>query len=573
MCVRNLISLLLALLLLSCNKDNVIIGPDTAPPEVSFDSEDGVYVVMLGNSVTVFSNVSNAESPVCRWVDDAGHTVSDYESLTFEATETGEFYFTFYCTAANGIASADIRIDVVETLLPLVSLPERLSVTVGEEIEVKPALANAEGASFRWLLDGEEVSGDPTFLFSSMQTGVFTLSLEVSNSEGSAEASVEITVVERPPLTVTFPAEEIVTCKGRAVYLSPEILGSLPSDTYSWDVDGLALPDETRPQLLFAPTAPGVYALSLTVTSASGQESKAGVRVKCLDVEEQALFRPATSSSSADRVKVFDFMPAPGQFIGRFTADNPSSACAQAETLVNAGEIVSLGNFGGYIVVGFDHSIPNGDLLAPTSLMSASGGSSAVAYDFGIAGNSFDTSNEPGIVYVMQDENGNGLPDDTWFELRGSQWDAPETWKDYSVTYYRPSSAGMPVVWSDNRNSTGTVEPSPYWPAWQNADSYTLSGTRLKETARKEYGMWKNDPYPWGYADNLGSDIVSGGANSSGGRNFNGFRIANAVYPDGTPANLLFIDFVKVQTGVLFNAGVLGEVSTEVAGFVDYSMQ
>lgn len=106
-------------------------------------------------------------------------------------------------------------------------LPERLSVTVGEEIEVKPALANAEGASFRWLLDGEEVSDNPTFLFSSMQTGVFTLSLEVSNSEGSAEASVEITVVERPPLTVTFPVEEIVTCKGRAVYLSPEILGSL----------------------------------------------------------------------------------------------------------------------------------------------------------------------------------------------------------------------------------------------------------------------------------------------------------------------------------------------------------
>lgn len=118
MCVRNLISLLLALLLLSCNKDNVIIGPDTAPPEVSFDSEDGVYVVILGNSVTVFANVSNAESPVCRWVDDAGHTVSDYESLTFEATETGEFYFTFYCTAANGTASADIRIDVVDTASP-----------------------------------------------------------------------------------------------------------------------------------------------------------------------------------------------------------------------------------------------------------------------------------------------------------------------------------------------------------------------------------------------------------------------------------------------------------------------
>ena len=65
---------------------------------------------------------------------------------------------------------------------------------------------------------------------------------------------------------------------------------------------------------------------------------------------------------------------------------------------------------------------------------------------------------------------------------------------------------------------------------------------------------------------------MSGGANNAGGRNFNGFSISNAVYPDGTPADLLFIDFVKVQTAVNFNSGILGEVSTEVIGFVDYTM-
>ena len=57
-----------------------------------------------------------------------------------------------------------------------------------------------------------------------------------------------------------------------------------------------------------------------------------------------------------------------------------------------------------------------------------------------------------------------------------------------------------------------------------------------------------------------------------GGANFNGFSISNAVFPDGTPVGLLYIDFVKVQTGVMANTGVLGEVSTEVLGFIDYSM-
>jgi hypothetical protein len=58
----------------------------------------------------------------------------------------------------------------------------------------------------------------------------------------------------------------------------------------------------------------------------------------------------------------------------------------------------SLGGWGGYIVFGFDHSVENG-----------SGG------DLYIRGNAFEGNSEAGVVWVMQDENGNGLPDDTWY--------------------------------------------------------------------------------------------------------------------------------------------------------------
>ena len=54
-------------------------------------------------------------------------------------------------------------------------------------------------------------------------------------------------------------------------------------------------------------------------------------------------------------------------------------------------------------------------------------------------------------------------------------------------------------------------------------------------------------------------------------KNFNHFRISDAVCADGTPANLPSIDFIKVQTGVNATAGHLGEVSTEVCGIYDYS--
>lgn len=41
---------------------------------------------------------------------------------------------------------------------------------------------------------------------------------------------------------------------------------------------------------------------------------------------------------------------------------------------------------------------------------------------------------------------------------------------------------------------------------------------------------------------------------------------------DGSAANLKYIDFIKVQTGISQNSGPLGEVSTEVLAFEDENL-
>lgn len=262
-------------------------------------------------------------------------------------------------------------------------------------------------------------------------------------------------------------------------------------------------------------------------------------------------------SESAACNHVYEYLPAPGQFINEgCTAATMAEACAWAEERLAApGSFVSLGAFGGYIVVGFDHRI-------------AYSGS----YDLAVDGNAFDRSSEPGIVYVMQDENGDGLPNDTWYELRGSESGKPETWQDYAVTYRRPATPGMEVAWSDNRGGSGTVDymkyhtQDYYYPAWVDDDSYTLCGTRLEARNYFDGQEWINPPYEWGYADNFSSvDHVSGK-----GAGTNLFRIADAVHPDGRAAELEYIDFVKVQTGVQAKSGTLGELSTEIIGIRDY---
>ena len=134
-------------------------------------------------------------------------------------------------------------------------------------------------------------------------------------------------------------------------------------------------------------------------------------------------------------------LTAPGQFInelvsGGFTGTetSPEAAVAYAEERMKKNTWVSLGGWGGYIVVGFDHSIDN-------SSSGYKGG-----YNFSITGNAFKGSSEPGIVYVMQDTNGNTLPDDEWYELKGSEYGKEETVQDYAVTYEAFASNVPPSV-------------------------------------------------------------------------------------------------------------------------------
>ncbi|RZK24692.1 MAG: PKD domain-containing protein, partial [Flavobacterium sp.] len=112
--------------------------------------------------------------------------------------------------------------------------------------------------------------------------------------------------------------------------------------------------------------------------------------------------------------KIYEFKQAPGQF---------ANDLVKTDILLgNAGNgLISLGGYGGYIVFGFDHPIEN-----------------TADADLGIYGNPLIGAgrdfSEPGIVCVMKDENKNGLPDDTWYELAGSEYNAPSTIKNYSIT-------------------------------------------------------------------------------------------------------------------------------------------
>lgn len=284
-------------------------------------------------------------------------------------------------------------------------------------------------------------------------------------------------------------------------------------------------------------------------------------------------YRAKTETSVAEQTVVFEYTPAPGQFInetktGGFTGEEttPEAAIAYATQRMKDDAFVSLGGFGGYMVIGFDHSIDN-----------------TGNYDFGIKGNSFKGSSEPGIVWVMQDENGNSKPDDTWYELKGSETGKETTVRNYAVTYYRPSEPQQPVQWTDSEGNSGEVDylkqfhtQDYYYPAWITDDSYTLTGTCVQARNYDQSGngtYWVQAEYDWGYADNFSEiDRLSNDGNANAAANANYFKISNAIDDKGNPVDLKYIDFIKVQTACNTKSGWLGENSTEVFGFFDYSM-
>ncbi|WP_147638896.1 hypothetical protein [Alistipes sp.] len=268
---------------------------------------------------------------------------------------------------------------------------------------------------------------------------------------------------------------------------------------------------------------------------------------------------PAPVNAAFDRI--CEFRPAPGQFVNEYyDAATMEEACDYAQKRLRSGYYVSLGSWGGCLVAAFDHPVVN------------DGG-----YNLRILGNSFDGSSEPGVVWVMRDENGNGEPDDTWYELAGSERDNPATRRGYSVTYFRPASDGEPVRWMDCDGREGTVDrvnahAQPYFPAWIAGDSYTLGGTLLPDNIVQEGGEWHPQAFAWGYVDNYGADRLEGAPSVDATVVANHLRISDAVDAAGEPVNLPEIHFVKIQTGVLAKAPAIGEVSTEVAGIYDFNL-
>ncbi len=312
--------------------------------------------------------------------------------------------------------------------------------------------------------------------------------------------------------------------------------------------------------------------------------------LSCQSGDEQSAAATDKDESPTPYVtSVLEYMPAPGQYTNLLPlyeeGDTQESMSEKVLERIGGaeGSMISLGGYGGYVVVGFDHTIENREGLC----------------DFRVKGNAYysDQSDgspsggscEPGIVMVAYDANQNGVPDDDeWYEIAGSSHIDPsqEGWyeiaqqsggsvafiENYSITYIRAAEEpsveefSTYIAWSDSEEQSGYIAKNSYntqcyFPQWVEGEQLSFSGSRLPDNGvdtsgeGSYYVLYK---FLYGYADNA--------TNSS---DDSAIDIGWAVDAQGESVELEGVDFVKVYTGVNQSNGMLGECSTEITGVED----
>lgn len=416
-----------------------------------------------------------------------------------------------------------------------------------------------------------------------ISVAIFGVLITACTKEESEDTPKEY-VLAQEDIKVDVPTNSFTIKVGQLLRVTVE---SISDDgvTYRWFLDDKIIA-ETK-NLEYMLEVAGEYNLKLQVSQSTmsfAYEFKVSV-----DFGETV---PPTEKATAYITKVLDFMPAVGQFTNNLPeyVDGDTQETMNQKVLDAIGNdkkgMISLGGFGGYVVVGFDHTIENVQGKR----------------DFRVLANAFYTNSnpdptapkggscEPGVIMVAYDANKNGIPDDNeWYEIAGSAHEDPtqelwyqkaldnkndvETHFDYQITYHRPAKEPTSeeemksyIRWEDNLGNSGykaknMFHQQCYYPLWAKGDKITFKGTCLPQNGIDESGQGNNFvlyKFHYGYADN---EINTADESA--------IDISWAVNRKGQKINLPGVDFIKIYTASNQENGWLGECSTEVTGVED----
>jgi len=283
--------------------------------------------------------------------------------------------------------------------------------------------------------------------------------------------------------------------------------------------------------------------------------------------------------------RVLEYAPAPGQFVNHPDFNDPRDALGPpigaGLSTGNNTTVVSLGGFGGYIVLAFDHAVRD-DPLNPFGMDAIVFGNA-----FWVGGNGTRHWAECATIEISRDINSNGEADDPWYLIPGSHiqnleqqflltlWDddvADLTYPPSSITWIPPARSGLwqtegyllPVTLFGNNVvvNPGGADHEAIWGYAEYSPTLLLGDLDADNlvddpnASSQDFYTRPDDPFT------VGMTPASGGGDA--------FDIAWAVDPlTGEFAGLDGFDFIRITTAVLSAFDDLGEKSSEIDAVAD----
>lgn len=270
--------------------------------------------------------------------------------------------------------------------------------------------------------------------------------------------------------------------------------------------------------------------------------------------------------------EILEYQPAPGQLINTQSFGSPQAA----ESIIgNINGLVSLGAFGGSITIKMEDPVQN-DPHNPFGV------------DFTIFNNSMTDWSEAGAIQVMKDENQNGLADDTWYIIAGSDYYFDHSIADFQIEYFNPEDDSKNILWVDQNQDTGyiyvnSIHQNDYYPSANyfpgiNQNSQIYTGFKIEGSLdQKNPNYIRSYKRGFGYADNIARGTApydipdnpyTAEKENSGG---DAIDISWARDESGQLVFLNQIHFIKISTAINKHAHQLGEISSEISGIIDVS--
>lgn len=281
----------------------------------------------------------------------------------------------------------------------------------------------------------------------------------------------------------------------------------------------------------------------------------------CLCIPANA--KPPVQQDSAVRIspltpfatQVLDYAPGDGLFVNDPNFNDPARALGApiggGTLMADSSKLVTLGGFGGTLTLGFDHTVMDDP-------------ANHLGLDFIVFGNAIWISNNPlsrwaeaAVIEISLDDNGNGIADDQWYLIPGSDITDPQNQKLYGFYLLPDDPYAQPPL------NNPLMDGAEAW--WGYADMAPVLKRGDLDGDNKVDDPHVSDEAFYTVPDDprtVGIDAGSGGGDA--------FDIAWAIDPvTGQPAGLPGFDFIRITTGVWSFDNWFGEVSAEIGGVAD----